>query len=87
MHMRAKAPVTERALIARINRKLKTAGRVLRVKRGNWRNDISGPYYLVDVKNNTVVAGASAANRIDLEKFARKLGTLEEYEEIVESEE
>jgi len=85
--MQAKAPVTERALLARINRKLKTEGRVLKVKRGNWRNDISGPYYLVDVKNNSVIAGASAHNRIDLEKFARKLGTLEEYEEIVESEE
>jgi hypothetical protein len=85
--MQAKAPVTERALIARINRKLKTAGRVLRVKRGGWRNDVSGPYYLVDVKNSAVIAGSSASNRIDLEKFAKKLGALEEYEEIVESEE
>jgi hypothetical protein len=84
--MQAKAPVTERALIARINRKLKPEGRVLKVKRGNWRNDISGPYYLVDVEHNSVIAGSSAHNRINLEKFARKLGTLEEYEEIVESE-
>jgi hypothetical protein len=85
--MQAKAPVTERALIARINRKLKAEGRVLKVKRGGWRNDTSGPYYLLDVEHNAVIAGSSAHNRIDLEKFAKKLGALEEYEEIVESEE
>jgi hypothetical protein len=82
--MPTKVPLSERALIARINRTLKPEGRQLKKKRGGWRNDISGPYYLLDVEANAVIAGSSAHNRIDLEKFARKLGSLEEYEEIVE---
>jgi hypothetical protein len=82
--MPTKVPLSERALIARINRQLKSEGRQLKKKRGGWRNDISGPYYILDLG---VVAGAQAHSRIDLEKFARKLDAVAEYEELVEDEE
>lgn len=75
-----KVPVSERAVIARLNRKLKADGRQLKTKRGNWRSDISGPYYLLDVERNIVVAGGSVHSRIDLEEFARKSGALQEWE-------
>lgn len=75
-----KVPISERAVIARINRKLKPEGRQLKTKRGNWRSDISGPYYLLDIERNIVVAGGSAHTRIDLEQFARKSGVLQEWE-------
>ena len=80
--MPSKVPVSERAVIARINRKLKSEGRQLRTKRGGWSSDISGPYYLLDIKRNEVVAGGSAHSRIDLEELARKLKVLSEFEEM-----
>ena len=80
--MPTKVPVSERAVIARINRKLKPEGRQLKTKRGGWRQDISGPYYVLDVERNTVVAGGSVHSRIDLEQFARKLEVLSEYEKM-----
>ncbi len=79
--MPTKVPVSERAVIARINRKLKPEGRQLKTKRGGWRQDVSGPYYLLDVERNIVVAGGSGQHsRIDLERLARKLEVLSEYE-------
>jgi hypothetical protein len=80
-----KVPVSERALIARINRKLKQEGRQLKTKRGNWREDISGPYYVLDVKRNAIVAGGSAHSRVDLEKLGRECGALEKWE-VLEAE-
>jgi hypothetical protein len=80
--MPTKVPVSERAVIARINRKLKHDGRQLKTKRGGWREDVSGPYYILDIKRNTIVAGGSAHSRIDLEELARKLDALSEYEKI-----
>jgi hypothetical protein len=76
-----KVPVSERAVIARINRKLKPEGRQLKTKRGGWKKDMSGPYYVLDVERNTVVAGgAGQHSRIDLEAFARKLEVLADFE-------
>ena len=80
--MPTKVPVSERAVIARINRKLKHDGRQLKTKRGRWREDISGPYYILDVDSNSVVSGGQARSRIDLEELARELEVLADYERM-----
>jgi hypothetical protein len=68
--------VTKRALIQRINRKLRDRGQVVKAARARaWR--FVGSYYAVDVKQNQIVG-----RRIDLEKFGRELGALAEWEEM-----
>lgn len=74
-----KAPVSERALIARINRKLKIDGQTLKKLRGDrWLNDL-GRYYIVE--NNHVVQGD-----INLEEFGRELEVLRPWEKLTEGE-
>jgi hypothetical protein len=73
-----KKTVSEKTLMARINRKLKNES--LRKTRSNckWRDDL-GDYYQVNTLLNTITA-----QRIDLNKFARKMGALAEFEEIAD---
>src|SRR4029450_4286355 len=60
-----KVPVSERALVQRLNRHLSKEGQVLKKLRGErWRGDL-GDYYIVDEHRNIVAAshgnpGASA---------------------------
>ena len=69
-----KAPVTLRALFARINRKLAADGMALRAARGRY----GGHHYLLDKKRNIIKPLDE-----DVEAYARRIGALEAWEEIV----
>ena len=72
-------PVSMRALIQRINRKLKPENETLKVLRGDrWRNDL-GNYFIVDFYRNVVVA-----QHVEPEKLGRELEVLKPWEHIVE---
>lgn len=72
-------PVTVRATIARINRKLAHEGEQLRTARGDrsWSN--LGNHYIVDVNRNFVVA-----DHVEPEKLARELGVLRPWEVVAD---
>jgi hypothetical protein len=72
-----KVPVTTRALIQRINRKLSSEMMQLKTTRGErWRNDL-GDYYIIDVNKNIVVRA-----HLDLEELSRELGCLSPWEKL-----
>lgn len=77
--MNAQLPITERALVARINRKLEKEGEILRRCRENsrWFTDM-GRYYTVDIVSNAV--GARGVS--DLESFGRDLGVVKAFERL-----
>jgi hypothetical protein len=64
-----KMPVTARAVIQRVNRRLRRDHRMLRVKRG-------GRAYVIDQRNGIV------RSNIDIEGFARELGVLRDWEAL-----
>jgi hypothetical protein len=71
-------PVTERALLVRVNRKLTKEGQErLKATKGKARETL-GDYYLLDLRRNQV-----KATHVQLEPYARKLGVLELYEALV----
>jgi hypothetical protein len=75
-----KVPVSERALVARINRKLREHGEMGELLRKNasqrWWSDL-GDYYVVDIRGNYIV------NRhVDLESFAKECGCLKPWEAL-----
>jgi hypothetical protein len=71
-------PVSVRALIQRINRKLAPEGEALRTTRRRWRSNL-GDYYLVDLNRNFVTQ-----QRVNLEALGRELGVLSPWEALVE---
>lgn len=72
-----KVPVTTRALIQRINRKLSSEMMQLKTTRGErWRNDL-GDYYIIDVNKNIVVRA-----HLDLEELSKELGCLSPWEKL-----
>ena len=74
-----RVPVTERALVARINRALRP-DRVLKIAHpGSHLEREFGRYYVVDIHRNTALT-----YRIDLVSFARELDCIEDFEELVE---
>ena len=77
----SKVPVSERALIARINRKLAHEGEQLRKKRSPWAawGAADWGFYAVDVNRNVITA-----DHVDLESWGKELGALEPYERLVE---
>lgn len=70
-----KLPVSQQALIKRINRKLKQDGQQLKKARGERWKSTTGDYFIVDINRNYIVE-----THIDLEKYGRKIGALEAYE-------
>jgi hypothetical protein len=70
-------PVSTRALVQRINRKLKAEGRALRTPRGGRARKSLGYHYILDVNRNAVVA-----HWCDLEKLGRDMGVLEAFESL-----
>jgi hypothetical protein len=79
---KSRVPVGERALIARINRRLKEEDRQLRRARGfydsqgYWNEDTDlGRYYIIDWRRNFVVDKC-----IDLEECGRSCGALAAWE-------
>ncbi len=74
-----RAPVSTRAVIQRISRKL---GEFKKLKKcradSRWYSDL-GAYYIVDEDHNTIVR-----SHVDLETLARELKVIEAWEAIVE---
>ena len=70
-----KVPVTARALLQRVNRKL-GPHRQLRAAQGRERDSL-GDYYLLDTKANAV-----RDHDVDLEKLARRLRAMRDWEEV-----
>jgi len=74
-----KVKVSERALIQRINRKLKSEDQLLKVSRENSRSfSTLGRYFIVDIYRNFVIS-----HDIDIVGLARELGALKEYEDLL----
>jgi hypothetical protein len=78
---RRKVPITMRALIARINRKLRPEMETLKATRGRLDGVDLGDFYIINFERNYLVAA-----RVDPEAYGRELGVLREYE-VVEQEE
>jgi hypothetical protein len=72
-------PVTMRALIQRINRKLKLQDEKLKTARSRRVESSVGRYYTIDPKQNFVVH-----DHLDPEAIARELGVLANHEHVVE---
>jgi hypothetical protein len=73
-----KVPVTERALIQRVNRKLWHDDEMVKTSRGARAELDLGRHYIVNWRIN----GLTHRN-IDLEDWGRELGVLRDYEELV----
>ena len=73
-------PVSKRALLARLNRKLVADLETVKRTRDNTRarQDL-GEFYVVDEQINGIVE-----HDIDLEDFARKCGALAEHEHLAD---
>jgi hypothetical protein len=72
-------PVTLRALLQRINRKLAPEGRQLKKTRGTrWRGDL-GDYYAIDVRRNILTA-----QHVDPEAWGREMGVLQPWETVAD---
>jgi hypothetical protein len=74
-----KVPVTVRAVIQRINRKLKPDLEALKVSRSERMRQEVGWYYIIDYKMNAITH-----HRVDPEKLARELGVLQDWEAVTE---
>ena len=72
-------PVSERALIQRINRKLAAQDEIVRTARGGRAEQDLGRYFIVDVRIGGVVH-----SDIDLEEWGRELAVLRSYERLVQ---
>ena len=70
-------PVSERALIARINRRLQKDGRFLRTARSRAVASSVGQYYVIDTDRNWIVW-----QNTDLEALGRELGVLQPWERL-----
>jgi len=78
-----KVPVSERALVQRVNRKLKADDKKLHTARDyrdgarRYENTNMGRYYIINLNSNSV-----AELHADLEWWGRKLGVLRDWEEL-----
>jgi hypothetical protein len=74
-------PVSMRAVIARINRKLKPDDQMLKITRGQRAWLDLGKYYVINFNRNFVVD-----HHVDPETEARELGVLKDYERVIDDE-
>lgn len=74
-----KVPVTMRALIQRINRRLTKDEEHLKSIRGERFRHELGDYYIVDLNRNAIVA-----KQVDPEELGRTLGVLRPFERVEE---
>ena len=75
--VRAHFPVSVRAVVQRINRKLKPSLKQLqKCRAGRYRQEL-GDYFIVDLNRNLIVA-----TRVDLEVFGRELRVLDDWERV-----
>jgi hypothetical protein len=70
-------PVSERALLQRINRKLAKSGEMVRKSRTERLRLDVGDYFLVDTNKNAVVG-----HSVNLEEKGRELGVLSQWERL-----
>jgi predicted metalloprotease len=75
--MAEKVGITMRALIQRINRKLRHEEEMLLTLRGQRDEVELGRYYVVNVRSNRVVA-----QRVDPAELGAELGVLRAWEEV-----
>ena len=73
-------PVSQRAIMQRINRRLEGFEKLKKNRSQQWHADL-GVYYIVDENLNVLVD-----KHVDLEKLARKLGAIKAWETISEPE-
>ncbi|MEP7366188.1 MAG: hypothetical protein ABI972_23265 [Acidobacteriota bacterium] len=77
-----KVPITHRALIQRINRKLAQDGMILKTARlysTGHENTNLGRYYIVDRTKNTL-----AFSHCDLDYWGKRVGVLAEWEKLLD---
>jgi hypothetical protein len=72
-----KAPVSRRALIQRLNRKLEKDGMTVKKTSGKRAKIDLGEYFVLDLKRNSAVE-----LHVDLEKLGHKHGVLAEWERM-----
>jgi hypothetical protein len=72
-----KVPVTERSVVARVNRRLQAAGEQLKPARSEQVRAQVGDWYVLDVKRNGVVR-----EDVNLEAIARECGALKDWEVV-----
>ena len=78
----ARVPVSVRALLQRINRRLVKDDTMVKATRGDrWRHEL-GDFYTVNIKRNAIIEKA-----VDLEALGRKMKALQRYERLVTEEE
>lgn len=75
-----KFPVTMRALIQRINRKLGTYEQVRKSRSSGAKYDL-GDFYIIDHNRNFITA-----THVDPEELGRELGVLRPFETVIEEE-
>ena len=73
--------IAPRAVIQRINRKLKPDLEMLRATRGTRMRLDVGDYHVIDFRLNAVIH-----TNVDVEIMARELGVLKDYEEMADDE-
>ena len=71
-------PVTERALIQRINRVLKKQDEVLKATRGARARQELGDFYILDFNRNRIIE-----KNVDPEEVGKELKVLLPYERLV----
>ncbi len=71
-----KVPISERALVQRINRKLADEGQLVKKARERVATTL-GDYFVVDLTSNAVMD-----QDVDLEKLGRELKVLHDYETV-----
>ena len=69
--------ITERALLQRINRRLKQDAEQVRTARGDQAERDVGRYYIVNMKRNSI-----ESMHVHLEKLGRELGVMQPWEEL-----
>ena len=80
MPKKPKLPVTERALLGRVNRDLKYADEIVKRCRPDTRGaDAFGRFFQVSTKTGKLVK-----QDLDLEKLARDLGVMHDWETMID---
>jgi hypothetical protein len=75
-----RVPVSMRALVQRINRKLAADGELLKKARSEATRQEAGDYFIIDVNRNMLMA-----KYVDPEALGRELGVLKQWERVFEN--
>lgn len=77
---KTKIPVSARALIGRINRKLRHDGETLKALRGERARRDLGDFYVLNVDKNMIVT-----THVDPERLGREIEALAPWETVVDT--